>query len=117
MELWIRSQDKSSLMKVEKLYSDMFPTDSYYRIYNMQNEEELGKYLTRERALEVLDEIQNKMKQQFIVKSSQILSSKDIDREEIRLENKYNAEFIMQDSAFEIIPINGDFILYEMPKE
>lgn len=119
MELWIRDQERHTLRKVECVYVEKFPIVNNgfeHCIYGYPDETLLGKY-TKERAMEILDEIQNKMKKQFIVKSTPILSTKDIDREEIRLENKYNAEFIMQDSAFEILPINGDFILYEMPKE
>lgn len=59
MELLIRSQNKNRLVKVDDLYSDNFSGDGWYRIYSMPNEEELGKYLTKERALEILDEIQS----------------------------------------------------------
>lgn len=59
MELWIRSQDKNSLIKANNIYSDVLPEDGYYKIFNMPDEDILGKYLTKERALEVLDEIQN----------------------------------------------------------
>ena len=58
MELWIRSQDKNSLIKANNIYSDVLPEDGYYKIFNMPDEDILGKYLTKERALEVLDEIQ-----------------------------------------------------------
>lgn len=60
MELWIRSQDKNLLMKSPELrYSQKgndhsilaYDTLGVYRI--------LGVYNTKERALQVLDEIQN----------------------------------------------------------
>lgn len=66
MELWIRSQDKSSIVKVDNLYVSVGNfvcyyvekgkevPDTYYRPSG-----ELGVYETKERALEVLDEIQN----------------------------------------------------------
>ena len=114
MELWIRSQDRKLLEKAVMIKIGILEGTP---VVVVNNDYVYGEYKTKERALEVLDKIQNKMKQQFIVKSSPVLSSKDIDIEEIRLKNKYNAEFIMQDSAFEIKPINVDFILYEMPKE
>lgn len=68
MELWIRSQDKSSIVKVDNLYVSVGNyicyyvekgkevPDTYYRPNG-----ELGRYETKERALEVLDEIQDKM--------------------------------------------------------
>lgn len=66
MNLWIRSQDKSSIVKVDNLYVSVGNyicyyvekgkevPDTYYRPSG-----ELGRYETKERALEVLDEIQN----------------------------------------------------------
>ena len=68
MELWIRSQDKSSIVKVDNLYVSVGNyicyyvekgkevPDTYYRPSG-----ELGRYETKERALEVLNEIQNKI--------------------------------------------------------
>ena len=68
MELWIRSQDKSSIVKVDNLYVSV---GNYICYYVEKGKEvpgtyyrpsgELGRYETKERALEVLDEIQNKI--------------------------------------------------------
>ncbi len=61
MELWIRSQDKEDLVKA---YNFRILNESYIAI-NVENRGEIldylvvGKYATKERALEVLDEIQN----------------------------------------------------------
>lgn len=69
MELWIRSQDKTKLIKADGLYI------KEYRIYNSGNLKEyridsyiicsekidIGKYLTKARALDVLDEIQDEL--------------------------------------------------------
>lgn len=65
MELWIRSQDKSSIVKVDNLYVSV---GNYICYYVEKGKEvpgtyyrpsgELGRYETQERALEVLDEIQ-----------------------------------------------------------
>ena len=69
MELWIRSQDKSSSVKVDNLYVSV---GNYICYYVEKGKEvsgtyyrpsgELGRYETKERALEVLDEIQNILK-------------------------------------------------------
>lgn len=66
MDLWIRSQDKSSLVKVDNLYVSV---GNYICYYVEKGKEvpntyyrpsgELGRYETHERALEVLDEIEN----------------------------------------------------------
>lgn len=58
MELWIRNQDRENLVKVELL--EIQEREEDYMICTMfQNEiAHLGIYATKERALEVLDEIQ-----------------------------------------------------------
>ena len=64
MELWIRSQDKERLIKVSTLFveynGDVDPTISPYRIV-ADKCIDLGIYKTKERALEVLDEIQHRL--------------------------------------------------------
>lgn len=66
MELWVRSQDKERLIKVSNvqytyrkgdLYSDVRGKHCIGTYYD--NLEILGEYATKERALEVLNEIQN----------------------------------------------------------
>ena len=55
MDLWVRSQDRKRLLKVDLLsIKDFFNivSDDFYV---------LGTYETEERALEVLDEIQGKI--------------------------------------------------------
>lgn len=68
MELWIRSQDKTRLIKVSNvqytyrkgdLYSDV--RGKHYIGTYYDNLEILGEYASKERALEVLDKIQNKI--------------------------------------------------------
>ncbi len=49
MDLWIRSQDKSTLLKINYLYVN---ENDIHR-----EDELLGTYKSKERALEVLDEI------------------------------------------------------------
>lgn len=66
MELWIRSQDKESLTKVSNveytykegnLYTDV--RGKHYIGTYYDNLKILGEYKSKERALEVLDEIQS----------------------------------------------------------
>jgi len=54
MELWIRSQNKGALIKVEMLGN----TDGTITSYLGFNQTKLGTYKSSKRALEVLDEIQ-----------------------------------------------------------
>lgn len=54
MDLWIRSQDKELLVKVKEI--ELGEYDDYYCLVvnNLQN---IGNYKTKERALEIIDEI------------------------------------------------------------
>ena len=64
MELWIRSQDKMDIMKVESLHIDEIPTFNDVNIicYTSGNKySNIGHYKNKKRALEVLDEIQKYM--------------------------------------------------------
>ena len=60
MELWIRSQAKSRLIKVNNILTYKFD-DGNYGI-QINGECFVGEYKTKERALEVLDEIQELMR-------------------------------------------------------
>lgn len=59
MELWIRSQDKLALVKIDKL--EYFENNSILGTSSSLYRYNLGQYKTKERALQVLDEIQNAM--------------------------------------------------------
>ena len=73
MDLWIRSQDKEILVKVEYLEyfykkvhyaNEEKPREEHHNIGTYIGNEQfiiLGEYKTKERALEVLDEIQKKI--------------------------------------------------------
>lgn len=59
MELWIRSQDKTKLTKITNLTLD---SDKNGILQDDENVFELlGKYKTKERALEILDEIHQRL--------------------------------------------------------
>ena len=81
MELWIRSQDKMNLVKIRQIsldyqnnkqiianyIPDFYPNSGEY--YEL-----LGVYKSKERAIEVLDEIQNFMRDYACVKKINRLS-------------------------------------------
>ena len=60
MELWIRSQNKRRLIKTESLHI-LYDKDDEELPYYIIASRELGRYHTKERALEVLDEIQKRI--------------------------------------------------------
>jgi len=57
MGLWIRSQDRTTLIRSYEIYISEYGKDSYV-IKAKRTSHILGSYNTFERALEVLDEIQ-----------------------------------------------------------
>lgn len=57
MELWIRSQNKGALIKVEMLGN----TDGTIHSYLGVNKTVLGEYKSSDRALEILDEIHQRL--------------------------------------------------------
>ncbi len=63
MELWIRSQDKLKLLKANnitiKFETEEVLMSTYHTILIYNDDEVIGTYETQQRALEVLDEIQN----------------------------------------------------------
>ena len=60
MNLWVRSQDKRILQKVDNIFLDANYEDKRISTYDGDNVE-LGTYKTKERALEILDEIQDEL--------------------------------------------------------
>lgn len=65
MELWIRSQDKECLLKVDRVDYDL--SNGEHRIVVNGFSVCLGKYETKERALEVMDAIQDILKPQIVL--------------------------------------------------
>ena len=114
MELWIRSQDREYFNTA----NNISVIDNRVVMIANQGRMTLGTYATKERALEILDEIQNKLQNKFLCRPTCTLRAKDIERIENLLNLKYKHEaFIMQPSAIDIVPINCDIVVYEMPKE
>ena len=60
MNLWVRSQDKRILQKVDNIFLDANYENKRISTYDGDNVE-LGTYKTKERAIEVLDEIQDEL--------------------------------------------------------
>lgn len=63
MNLWVRSQDRECLLKIDIVMLEEIEENKEYWIYAGHEKYEpyrvFGVYHTKERALEVLDEIQN----------------------------------------------------------
>ena len=68
MELWIRSQDREVLTKVIDVYKQA-DTNEIWAYSDRCIKNCLGVYKTKERALEVLDEIQDLLVPKMVVKN------------------------------------------------
>lgn len=59
MELWVRSQDKETLIKSYELY--IRPYTNIYAIRAKKTSNIMGLYKSKQRALEILDEIHQRL--------------------------------------------------------
>ena len=111
MNLWVRNQDKTIFQKVDNLLiSDGDNEEGTFNIYtnSLLVQNVLGRYKTKERALEVLDEIQNILKPKYILNTASIKPDGDFYEENGVIFQKYNANARIQElSTF----------VYQMPAE
>lgn len=105
MNLWVRSQDKNILMKVNRVCFQRNIEDepTIYGYENYENYERLGIYKTKERALEVLDEIQS------LLLPKLILNSYD------NITQEFSENITIMPISTDIKQFNS--YVYEMPKE
>ena len=113
MELWIRSQDKMNLVKVRQIsvnYEDNKQIIANYmpELYENSGEyyEILGTYKTKERAIEVLDEIQSLLQP--------TIEYKPIVQEEYNPAYTYK-HFVKVDDNIEIKELST--FVYQMPED
>ena len=93
MDLWIRSQDKTNLIKIEHL---AITSNNVITGMSTNWDYDLGKYKTKERALEVLDEIQ-----ELLVPKLHHVCDRDLEGNEVKV---LGLDYIQS-------------IVYEMPEE
>lgn len=93
MELWIRSQNKAILRRVKNLYIPESRSKEHWGIYNSNTL--FGVYRSKERALKVLDEIQDKIKNMYILENCKL----------------------PKESCIEQSLASDDFNIYQMPEE
>ena len=103
MELWIRSQDKNVLENV-KGFCITHSSETCWNILNVDTATRYGTYTTKERALEVLDEIQDLLKPPIIFQEHEgVITTND------------NSLHIINPTYGEIKQVK--IIVYEMPKD
>lgn len=124
MELWIRSQDKEKLVKCNDiaiksfLYNEI-PEDEWCHsivgCFDKETEYEiLGSYKTKERTIEVLDEIQSKLASNKIV--MQLDRNTRVGEETVDMFNdKYNIKLLPAGATLK--SVLNDIVIYKMPEE
>ena len=97
MELWVRSQDKEILMKANRIDVDEKNIIVWDNDYHC-GETYMGEYKTKERALEVLDDIQNIIRGKYATSFDYKTALKGFEKED--------TQYMLEQMA-----------VYEMPKE
>lgn len=131
MELWVRTQDKDKLVKIEYVqYVEGYdPIDEYdgfttNEIWANEEEVELGQYKTKERCLEIIDEIQKLLlsanpKEAFMLLKN--IESDDYDELNKIVQRARVDKFLPYcswgDENASIEVIQPSVLVYEMPKE
>ena len=119
MDLWIRSQDREKLVLTKEFETQHTNYDGGCQIFAVwqNNYQMVGKYKSKERALEVLDEIQGKLKGTFLMKMKKDGLQKVIPTVKEHFERLNSVCIVTGDENFDLEPINKDIYVYEMPKE
>ena len=106
MELWIRSQDKTTLIRSYEIY--ISEQQNTYLIRAKRTSHILGSYLTIERAIEVLDEIQN------ILKPTIITTGYECElKENIKDKTSFNLDMIPTKTEIQELST----VVYQMPED
>lgn len=119
MDLWIRSQDKEVLVKANALY--VMDNQIWNEVPFYENHKKIGltitghnhrlaQYKSKERALEVLDEIQNLLQPKLFIKEPKINTDDLIHSmsEYVTLKTTQQVEYDLKQAGQ---------IVYQMPKE
>ena len=106
--MWIRTQNKEDLIKCQKI-SIIGPGKDVYLLVELTNDNyiELGTYKSKERAIEVLDEIQNLLIPKVILNTYSIENK----------ETSYSKEPVIEPIINDIKVQNNVNMFYQMPKE
>lgn len=124
MELWIRTQDKSRLFKADNLYADEYHQVIGYRTKEQtikrgfaiwHNEKVIAQYDTKERCIEILDEVQK-----LLFSPTQVVFNKcdiSISEYETLCEQLKTNGVACVPSDSKVEYLNKDWVLYEMPEK
>lgn len=116
MELWIRSQDKEILLNIKGIQyqncklveNETVEANILIGFYNCYDNEILGEYETKERALEILTEIQNILSPKYILNASSIKPDGNFYVENGMIFQKYDANAKIEELSTSV---------YQMPEK
>ena len=110
MNLWVRSQDKTIFQKVDNLLiSDGNNAEGTFNIYtnSLPAQNVLGTYKTKERAIEVLDEIEK------LIKPTIITTGYECElKENIKDKTSFNLDMIPTKTEIQELST----VVYQMPE-
>jgi len=117
MSLWIRSQDKLALVKIDKL--EYFENNSILGTSSSLYRYNLGQYESKERALEILNDIQSKLfnSNRVIVQTQYPCHPEDLYKMKMDFEGINEIPAIVHDIGVEVTPMNQEVFIYEMPEK
>lgn len=107
MNLWIRTQNKELLFKVD--YIDAQIENGYLYTHTKDGYKCLGEYATKERALEILDEIQNLLTPQIFA----LIENMRNNRQDTKLTNV----FCIDNGNGQLDVKELSTVVYQMPEE
>ena len=116
MDLWVRTQDREEIVRVKRV--SIF----YNNIQVVEDDSHeskfisVGVYETKERALEILDEIQNLLKPRCLIKTNSDKLNRDNAKQISEAYKKiFDSSCIITNNMLDFEKF--DVICYEMPKE
>lgn len=115
MSLWIRSQNKYCLRKVDGVYINPNRPGFYY-IQDFDNNK-LASYKTEKRALEILNDIQDKIKNRVWLQVQYPVKKEDKYKVLMDFETINGITPIVSDISENVTPINQEVFIYEMPEK
>ena len=113
MEVWVRSQSKTKLVSVKSVsYNNYCPMDKHHHGILGNGLDVLGEYKSKERCLEIIDEIQSML--------CDFLICKDVspcDHPQFKKLGLTSVHYVGKDFEPTIEYHERSSIVYEMPKE
>lgn len=119
MSLWIRSQDKSALVKTDNVLYNIEEMEICCVLTTTAAKISLGKYNSEKRIMEIMDDIQSKMfnPNRVIVQTQYPCKKEDKYKVQMDFESLNGIPAIVHDITPSVTPMNQEVFIYEMPEK